>query len=337
MEEAIRQFHTQFSWHPVVGNSGRLFQSDKFIVAGMGGSALAAGLLKVHNPYLDLLIHRDYGLPRVPDYFLRESLFIASSYSGNTEETIDACTAALRENLHVAALTTGGALLDLAKANKVPFVQIPASGIQPRMALGYALVGLCALMDSHALYEEVTPLSAALDANRAEGEGKALAEKIRGKIPLIYASAMNAPIAYAWKISFNETGKIPAFCNALPELNHNEMTGFDPVKSEGGNGLPASEKGNTVRAVRNEHFAVIMLQDDRDDPRIQKRMALLQGFYTARGTPVHPLTLQGASTFEKIFSSVLFASWTGFYIAQEYGLEPEQVPMVEEFKKALQH
>jgi glucose-6-phosphate isomerase len=97
MEEAILHFPEQFDFEPIIENGGKLEKRDKFIICGMGGSHLGAWLLKRQNPNLDLLIHRDYGLPRVPEYFLKDSLIILSSYSGNTEEVLDTAEQHLKE------------------------------------------------------------------------------------------------------------------------------------------------------------------------------------------------------------------------------------------------
>ena len=328
MEESIRQFHTQFGFEPDVVNGESLPQRDKFTVCGMGGSALAAGLLRMHNPRLDLLVHRDYGLPRVPEYFLREGLVVACSYSGNTEETLDAFENAREAGLETAAITTGGKLLTLAEEYGVPHVLLPKTPIQPRMAIGFMLKALLKLAGDEAALGEAAALAETLDPSCLEDEGRSLAEALVGKIPVVYASTVNLPLAYTWKITFNETGKIPAFCHAFPELNHNEMTGFDQPQS----GEPRFEN---VREGLNAPFACVILKDPSDDPRIAKRMAVLEELFRARDLPVQTITLAGASAFEKIFSSLLLASWTAFYVAENYGLEAEDVPMIQEFKKRM--
>jgi len=328
MEESIRQFHTQFGFEPVVMNGEGLPRTEKFIVCGMGGSALAAGLLRVHNPRLDLLVHRDYGLPRVPEYFLRESLILAISYSGNTEETIDAFESAREAGLHVAAVTTGGKLLALAQESGAPYIVVPATGIQPRMAVGYLLKALVKLIGDEPALKSLTALAETLDPSVFEENGRALSEALAGRVPLVYSSTVNFPLAYTWKVTFNETGKIPAFWHVFPELNHNEMTGFDMPPS----GEPLFED---IREGLNAPFAFIFLTDPVDDPRIARRMRALEELYRARGLPVQTIELAGGGGFEKIFSSLLLASWTALYTAVNYGLESAQVPMVEEFKKRI--
>lgn len=317
MDETIKNFGEQLAWSPVMENRDRWQKGDKFIVCGMGGSALAAGLLRVAQPQLDLLVHRDYGLPRVPEYFLRESLIILSSYSGNTEETLDTGREALEMGLRIAVLASGGKLLDWAKQNGLPHIVLPA-GMQPRMALGYALKALGALIGDEqmlAMLSTTTLTPASLEAS-----GEALGAKLGARIPVIYSSAVNFPLAYHWKIIFNETAKIPAFANAFPELNHNEMQSFDV----------AEQTKDLV-----SKFAFIFLADEHDDPRIIKRFAVLKKLYTDRGLPVEEINLTGVTVWTKVFQSLLLASWTAYYLAQHYQRDPSAVPMIEEFKKLV--
>jgi len=150
--------------------------------------------------------------------------------------------------------------------------------------------------------------------------GKALAYRIKGKVPVVYSSSENAPIAYNWKIKLNETGKIPAFMNVLPELNHNEMNGFDVHPS-------------TRPLSRVFHF--LLLKDKNDNEHVQKRMEVLASLYEARKLPVMTLELKGKTVLEKIFSSLLLADWLAYHTATLYKVDPEQVPLVEEFKKLI--
>ena len=325
MDETIKNFGEQLAWSPVMENRDRWQKSDKFIVCGMGGSALAAGLLRVAQPQLDLLVHRDYGLPRVPEYFLRESLIILSSYSGNTAETLDTGREALEMGLKLAVVTSGGPsaglgvnkLLDWARQNGIPHIVLPA-GLQPRMALGYALKALGALLGDEQMLAMLSTTT--LTATSLEAPGEALASKLGSRIPVIYSSAVNFPLAYHWKIIFNETAKIPAFANAFPELNHNEMQSFDAVE----------ETKDLV-----DKFAFIFLVDEHDDPRISKRFSVLKKLYSERGLEVEEINLTGATVWTKVFQSLILASWTAYYLAQKYQRDPNTVPMIEEFKKLV--
>lgn len=327
MRQAILDFLKQFLWEPKIENEERLPKVRHFIVAGMGGSALAADLLRLWDPKLDVITHRNYGLPANLQTKLARGesdvLIIASSYSGNTEETLDVYLTAKQNGFPLAAVTTGGKLLDLAKKDGLPYIQLPDTGIQPRSALGFSLKALVKIMGEEAKLKELSGFGESfknLGAEYFEEPGKKLAEQLRGYVPLIYSSERNFPVVYNWKIKFNETGKIPAFCNFFPELNHNEMTGFDYTLESGG---------------LSEKFFFIFLKDDDDHPRVVKRMEVLGDLLTGRGFQVKILKLEGVNILHKIFSSLLLADWASYYTALQYGADPERVPMVEEFKKLI--
>ena len=320
MEEAIRKFHTQFEWAPALVNASALPKRNKFVVGGMGGSHLSAGLLQCAHPTIDLLIHRDYGLPALSD--AKERLYIASSYSGNTEETIDFAESALKKGYSVATMSTGGRLLELAQRNGLPHVIIPDTKIQPRSALGFGMKALGALLADDRLLTELSELSSRLFPEKLEEKGRELARALRDSVPIIYASTRNSAVAYNWKIKMNETGKLPAFYNVFPELNHNEMTGFDIIET-------------TEGLSRKFHF--LFLTDSGDHPQVAKRMKVTKKLYEERGFSVTAIHLDGKSSFEKICNSLLIADWTAVHLSRIYGTEAEQVPMVEEFKQLITH
>ena len=320
MQDAILSFAKQFSFKPVIQNKQNLTQKKQFIVLGMGGSHLAADVLLAHTPSLPLLVHSDYGLPPLSQTELKNTLIIASSFSGNTEEVVDGLRLALHKKLSVAVLSVGGTLQTIAERRKLPFIQLPNTGIQPRSALGFNTLALLKLMNQSTLVKEAAALSKHLDPKKFQSVGEALAKKIKGKVPVIYTSRRNSAVGYNWKIKLNETGKIPAFYNVFPELNHNEMTGFDVQ--------PTSKH-------LSESFYFLFLKDSSDHLQIQKRMHVMEKLYKRRGLTTHALELTGKTGFEKIFSSLLVADWTAVSVAAIYGLESEQVPMVEEFKKMI--
>ena len=319
LTKAIKDFPKQFEFEPEVQNAGKLKKHSSYVIGGMGGSGLVAGILRALKPELDIAAHHEYGLPTFIDS-KEKRLFIAISYSGNTEETISFFQEANKKKLPVAAITTGGKLLKLAKEKKVPYVKLPSTGIQPRMSLGFMLRAALKLMAEEKLFKEAGELAKTLKPSEAEALGKAFAKELRGKVPVIYSSRKNQALAYNWKIKFNETGKIPAFYNTFPELNHNEMTGFDVVDST------RSLSGN---------IHVIILKDPDDDTRIKKRMKVLENLYVDRYIPVSTVEIDAGGTLEKIFSTLIVGDWTAYYLAKHYSTEPEEVPMVEEFKKLI--
>jgi glucose/mannose-6-phosphate isomerase len=122
MEEAILNFNKQFAWKPVLGNPQFFTPKTKVIVCGMGGSALAVSLIKKWKPELEIFVHQSYGLPALPEKVLEESLLIASSYSGNTEEVLDFLDEGYSRGYNMAVIATGGDLLAFAEKNNIDMI-----------------------------------------------------------------------------------------------------------------------------------------------------------------------------------------------------------------------
>ncbi|MBD3311173.1 MAG: hypothetical protein GF349_01595 [Candidatus Magasanikbacteria bacterium] len=318
MKDAILDFPKQFNYQPKLENIEREIQAKSYLVCGMGGSHLSADLLKRIKPDLKLSIHSNYGLPKNLNY--DDTLVIFSSYSGNTEEVLDGFNLARKHNYQTAVISVGGKLLELARENNIPYIQLPDTGIQPRSALGFSLLALMKIMNLDEFISKLSALSQKLDPKSLANEAVGFVEKLKNKVPVIYSSELNKAIAYNWKIKMNETGKIPAFYNIFPELNHNEMTGFDVVK--------ASEK-------LSEIFTFIFLNDSGDHPKVNKRIKITKELYEDRGLKTEMVDLKGDNVFEKIFNSLILADWIAVKLAESYNLESEQVPMVEEFKNKI--
>lgn len=313
MRETIKNFPKQFEWEPDL--EAKLPSFKKFIIVGMGGSGLVGGLLKAAKPELDIIVHRDYGLPAISDKELKERLIILNSYSGNTEEVLDAFKKAREKELSIAAISLGGKLLELAKKHSVLFIQLPEVGLQPRLALGHQIKALFKIISDEEGLKQASELANSLNPSDFEKQGQVLAGKLKNFIPLIYSSTQNSAITYAWKIKFNETSKIPAFYNVFPELNHNEMNSFEDL---------------------SKNFYFIFLKDKDDNQRILKRMEITAKLFREKNLPVEIIEVKGKNIWYKIFSSLILADWTSYYLAEEYGVEPEQTSMVEEFKKLIQ-
>jgi len=317
MKQAIIDFPKQFSYQPEIINEDNFINKSSFVLLGMGGSHLAGDLMLKFHPDLPLTIHQDYGLPTKNT---KESLIIACSYSGNTEEVLSGLEEARARNLPVVVISTGGQLLAIAQKNNLPYIQIPDDGIQPRLAVGYLFLALAKFLNQDHILTEAKKLSDSLNPSQAKEKAEGLIELLKGKIPVIYSSAQNQALAYNWKIKFNETGKIPAFYNLFPELNHNEMTGFDFTE---------------VSHALSENFSFIILTDEEDHPQIKKRMVVLTKLYREKNLTVQEFNLTGNNNLEKTFQSLLVADWLTLHLAEYYQADPEAVPMVESFKKLL--
>lgn len=321
MDEIIKNFPKQFEFEPEIINKDNLKVKDNYIVCGMGGSHLSADILKRAYPGLSLNIHSDYDLPEMSDERLRKNLIIISSYSGNTEEAVSSLLSAINKKLDCAVIASGGKLLTLAKENNIPYIKLPEENIPPRMSLGYSLMALLKFVGNGDKLSEANNLAVSLNSKNLKNEGKELARTLENKIPLIYSSSQNYPIAYIYKITFNESVKIPAFCNIFPELNHNEMEGFD-------------FDSNGASRDLSDNFHLVFLKDKSDHPRIIKRMEATEKILGNIGATT--LNLESGPALHKIFSAVIVGYWASFYLSEFYGIEPVPVPLIEKFKNIIE-
>ncbi|KKU06790.1 MAG: Bifunctional phosphoglucose/phosphomannose isomerase [Candidatus Magasanikbacteria bacterium GW2011_GWA2_45_39] len=320
MYQSIKTFAEQFAYTPKIENKNNLKKFKRFVLIGMGGSGLPGKLLKTWKPEIPLVIHQNYGLPPLSESELKQSLIICCSHSGSTEEVLNGFDAARAKKLPLAVIATGKALLERAQKYNVPHVVIPQTGAQPRMSTGLMLQALVGLMSDTASLKELHTLVSALKPASYEKASTTLAQTLKNHVPIIYASEQNGVIALNWKIKFNETGKSPAFWHVLPELNHNEMTGFDHVPS--------------TRAL-SQNFHFVFLEDATDHPRIHTRMRVTATLYKKRGFPCTVVRLKKSSRIHTIFAATILADWTAYHLAKIYGVNPQEVPMVEEFKKLI--
>ena len=329
MKQTILEFPGQFNVGYSAGNNTKdrieRKRFDNIVIAGMGGSALPGALLNMFSDGIGLKIpvyvHRSYGLPKEAG---DKSLVFIISYSGNTEEALSAYKKAQTENYDIAAITSGGELEKLAKKDGVPVALVPKD-IQPRIALGFQFSALMSMLaDAGTILsqeKEIKELSSSLDAEQIEKNARDLAEKIGEKTPLIYASESNVQLAYILKIQMNENAKRHAFYNYFPELNHNEMVGYNE-----------NAKGKMQKV---KDFFVLMLRDKDDHPRIQKRMQLTADIIKKRGFEIEYIDIEGDNMYNKAFNTILFGNWLSYYLAINAGIDPTPVNIVEEFKKEL--
>ena len=317
IDTIIRGIPEQFAYTPNVEYADALPKTPvRVVVGGMGGSHLPAGIVRAALPDLPIIIHHNYGLPNAGAVSRGGTLFVAVSFSGNTEETLDFAHAALDAGLPLAIATSGGALLELAKERGVPHVAVPKGpeGFQPRMAVGYLSVALLALLGKE---KERAALAAAASAapSSVEAEGRALGAFLADGIPLIYSSAANRGFAYYLKALLNETPKLAAFINEFPEINHNEMLGV--LKSRE---LP--------------ELRFVFLRDGTDYPRTAKRMQVFAELVAEAGAQSRDVALP-ENPYEKIAHFVMLANWAAAEASAKRGVDPFDIDLVEDFKKRM--
>jgi len=287
------------------------------VICGLGGSALPGSLLSDFglNLKIPIITHRDYGLPKIAS---ENSLVICISFSGNTEETLSAFQEAIDKNYKTVGVCTGGKLKQMAEENNLPVAIVPNDCLQPRFGTGYLMGAVSKILINAGIIsnitEELVEMENSLTPKNFEMQGKNLANKLIDKIPIIYASNQFKSVAKIWKIKFNENSKIMAFWNYFPELNHNEMVGLTNLKA-------------------NFHF--IILQDNNDHEKNKRRMELFCQIAKEKKAEVDLIEMQGKTKLEKIFNALLLGDWASYYLAQNYGIDPILVEVIEKFKKQL--
>ncbi len=293
---------------------GEVTPTQHIVCGGMGGSALHAKVLRPLFPEKHLVIHADYGLPKnAPS----DALYIATSYSGETEETLSFFKEARSRGYVTAVIASGGTLLNEAKEQNIPYIEIPA-GVEPRDAFLVLVKSLLVLLGEHAHLAEWSAHTAVQD--EVHEAATALADALENRIPLLYTSTQNEALGYLAKITLNETAKVPAFSNVFPELNHNEMQGLDPL----GKTAPLSDS-----------LAVVLFKDATDHAGIQKRMQAAEEVFTKRNILVVPIQLPERTPEYKTLWSLMLVREAAHVLADRYGVESDTTPLIAEFKKLL--
>ena len=297
------------------------------IVAGMGGSAVGGALARAalgDRALRPIVVIRGYGLP---PWTAPESTVLCSSYSGNTEETLAAYEAAGALGARRIVATTGGKLAAMARSEGVPVIPLPG-GFQPRAAVGYSLVvalEVAALSGAgEGLHSEIDVAAARTEelittwgpGGTQEEFPRELARGLHGTVPQIAGSGLTSPVAYRWKCQFNENAKVPAFAHDVPELDHNEIVGWQG----------ASELGK---------FSAVFLDDSDLHPRIRQRFELTRALIAGEAAGTFRVESVGESAIERLLSLIFLGDLVSLYLAVLRGVDPGPVAVIERLKSTL--
>jgi len=308
----------------------RLATPSLLAVGGMGGSAIAADLVFAlaadRLPY-PTLVCRDYAWPAA----LRPgALAILSSYSGNTEETLALYEAAGARGAPRLAITTGGELARRCEADGTPWRSVPA-GLPPRAALGYSLVSLSLVLEAlgdpgfgAAAWAEAQAIAADLGARcapdrpEADNPAKTLARAVVGRAVCVYGGAgFAAPVARRWKGQLHENAKTLAFDAVVPEMNHNEIVGWQ------------------VLADLHPRFAVILLREAGESAALARRMDVTRAILDDEDVATHEVRSRGVSPLARMVSLIVLGDWTSLYLAVLAGVDPTPIVKIDRLKAAL--
>ncbi len=317
--------------------SGWRFDTNAFVgfrnivVVGMGGSAIGGELARAalqDKLEIPFEVVRHY---RLPEYVDDETLVIASSYSGNTEETLSAVSDAIDRKAELVALTTGGMLEEICRLNEIPHLILPR-GLQPRAALGYSFVPLMTFFEKIGLAPgatgELTATVTKLQGNRDSyiesqhtdmNQSKQLARAMWEKAVIIYGGpGFTGAIAQRWKGQINENAKNLAFANVYPEMNHNELVAWCEQVD-----------------IHRDHLVVVQLRDTEDHSKVTQRMDIVREIIEKQQVAVLEVESSGASRIERMFSLIQLGDWVSYYLAILNGVDPTPVDAIETLKGKL--
>ncbi len=302
----------------------------KVLIAGMGGSAIGADLLAAYaTPLcsLPIVVQRNYTIPAWASG--PETLVVASSHSGNTEETLAAFDQALQNHCQVLALSTGGRLAEKARAAGVPLWTFEHHG-QPRAAVGFSFGLLLALIARLGLIPDPTSeLSGTATAMRKQQDGlrtdvpvthnqaKQLAGRLHGRWVMVFGADALEPVARRWKTQVNELAKAWAQFEALPEADHNALAGLEQPE----NGLSTA--------------LALFLRGSANHPRNQVRLELTRQAYELKGVNAGFVEAQGDTPLAQQWTALYLGDYAAYYLAMLYNIDPTPIPALEGFKQQL--
>ncbi len=302
---------------------------DKVVILGMGGSAIGGGIVRrlaLAETRVPVWVHRDYGLPSFVD---EGTLVIASSYSGNTEETLSAFAESLKTPSKKLVLTTGGELKELAEKEGIPLFLIDYQA-PPRAAFPHSFISLVGIFqklgllgDKSADLQEALQILNRLSKDLAEttplvsNPAKQLATKMWGRVAIIYGAEILSDVAQRWKTQLNENSKTWAFFELFPELNHNGVVGYE---------FPSQVK---------ERMFVALLHSTLFHPRNLLRYKATAELLAEAGISHEFVEAVGETAFAQVMGLVLFGDYLSFYLAMLNGIDPTPVYSIDFVKEYL--
>lgn len=305
---------------------------ESLVVLGMGGSGVSGDVVQsVVEPRLafPFRVIKTYG--PLPEWIGRNTIVFAVSYSGTTEETVAAMKEAHEKGARIVAISSGGPIAEFAAENGLAHVAIPP-GLQPRASLGYLTLPILAVLEKLGFLvgiaddvEETMEVLRDLghrcgrDQPMHRNPAKELAHRLLHKVAIVYgAYGPTATAAMRFKCDLNEYGKVPAFWNYFPELNHNEIVGWTGMTE-----------------LSKQSFVIVLLRDADEHPRVDLRYDITKHLVEHSASEVIEVMAEGRSTLAKLFSLVLVTQLAAIYVGIQYGVDPGPVEIIQRLKAEL--
>jgi glucose/mannose-6-phosphate isomerase len=324
MKELIEKFPEQLRKAVAIAEAVKLSDTKheikNVLIAGLGGSGIGGTIATEINMLeckVPITVTKGYFMP---EFVNENTLVIISSYSGNTEETINVMNLAIERKAHVVSITSGGFIADTAKTKNLDLVILPA-GMPPRTCLGYSLVQVLNVLYQLALIKK-NPLpkilsSAELLVSENESihqEAKIISSFFKGKIPVLYSTTFHEGIAIRWRQQINENSKMLCWHHVVPEMNHNELVGWRN---------------------KNENLAVLYLLFNNEYERNLKRIEMNKDVIKQYTSNIHTLIAKGNNEIEQTFYLNAIGDWVSYYLSLENGVEAAEINVINHLKNQL--
>lgn len=290
------------------------------LVTGLGGSGIGGTILSqlvAQECKVPVLVNKDYDLPNFID---EHTLVIVSSYSGNTEETINACNQAMQKNAMIAAITTGGTIGKIATEKNYNQINVP-TGYPPRAAFAFSITQLFYVLKnvgliSSAFENQMIDAIALLRAEKESllQESSRISNVLFGRIPIIYSDPTTEGVAIRFRQQINENSKMLCWHHVFPEMNHNELVGW---------------------TTDNDDLAVVFFKNQTDNPRTAKRMELCEPIFRKHTPHVATIESKGNSAIERAFYLIHLGDLISVELAERKGIDPIEVNVINNLKEAL--
>jgi glucose/mannose-6-phosphate isomerase len=324
MYDLIRDFPDHLQEALSIGRKAKLGAPQgpyaNVVVTGLGGSGIGgriAAQAVAHEAACPIEVYSNYYLPA---YVGKGSLVIACSYSGNTEETLAAMQQALDKGARVVCITSGGTMLDIAKAKGLDHIVIPG-GNPPRTMVAYSLTQQFFILKHFGIIRSDFEASIAraagqLKAGQAaiQAEGKDLAEKLHGKRAIIYSEASTEAVCIRFRQQLNENSKELCWHHAIPEMNHNELVGW---------------------AGGDKSLAVVIFRHADDHERSQMRMEINKTVFAKHTPHIHEVWSKGDDRLGRQLHLVHLGDWASWYLAEKKGVDATEIAVINMLKGKL--
>lgn len=286
---------------------------DAVVIVGMGGSGLAGDILKfIKNDIglsVPIFVSKDYTLPKIE---AKKPLFVFSSFSGNTHETITALREALKQKKNIVVVTSGGLEKTIAERHSLPLGVFETQNLTPREGLVYNLSTIITLLSFCFPLREIDMSPKKIGSTRYSND---IVKKIGSRIPLIYTDNSLSSLGLLWRVFFNETAKIPAFSNTIPEIAHNEIEGVT----------------HTTKL-----FIPLFLTSKKTTKENKRKIQALVGFFKKKNMSPILIELDGTKNKDIFLNAFTHIKLLTNEIAKNKKISPQHTPSIDLFKKEFE-